>query len=408
MNRIKAEFSRVNFTQQEQEELIARLKRAAEEEDVMTDKTRRKIRKISRGMIIGIAAACLMTAGALATALSPGLRGYFSGADESVQQIMEQGIYPLDRSLTYNGWTMTLDECIGDETSVFLWGTLTAPERISLNVPNGGTFRGKIRAPKMPETWGSCQLGFGFYPDEDPDENRISFCCQISTNQGVRGETVSLRLESIEAYWWSESEDGTVEEHILPQLTAGIEDHQWVFEDLVLDYPDQTVVLEPDILIPYQDGTATLTQVRISPLNVSLYLEGGSCGEEEKNFLPTEKVTENDEYSNGKVTVGAGMGIDSGTTTRPKNPEIELHRKDGSVFCPNGIKHTTWDDGIQFNQEGEIVSTGVPSSIYTVQHTVRNEDPERIQDPSQVESITVNGVTISIQERISQDLPSET
>ena len=54
---IKESFERVGFTPEEKMALTARLKRAAEQEENMTSQIKRKIKKISGGMIFGIAAA---------------------------------------------------------------------------------------------------------------------------------------------------------------------------------------------------------------------------------------------------------------------------------------------------------------------------------------------------------------
>lgn len=398
MRDIRSEFGRVDFTLQEQEALIARLKRASEEEELMTDAAKRNVKRISRGMILGVAAACLMTAGALAAALNPGLRGYFTAANPEQQQVVEQGIYKLDRSLTYNGWTMTLDECIGDETSVFLWITLTAPQGTSLAVPEGGGFDVWYRIPfaKMPENWTGAQIQGGFFPDSDPTDNQISFCCQISTTDGVRGETITLRLESIQAYTWGKGEDGREEMVFLPQITQDIVDHQWVFEDVVLDYPDQTVVLEPKIQVPYLDGTATLTQVRISPLNVSLYLEGGSCKNAEQTPDRPGNVTQADRYATEDATVELGSGRAEESDYRPENPEVTLTMKDGSTLVPSGLWSHNWDDGIEHDEYGNILREGEASAIYTIQHAKKNTDPNRILDPAQVAGITINGVTLDV------------
>ncbi|MDE6865495.1 MAG: DUF4179 domain-containing protein, partial [Alistipes sp.] len=62
--------------------------------------------------VLGIAAAAVMTVGTLAAVVSPGLRTGCGG-----QEALESSIYRLDRSETYNGWTVTLDECVGDDYS---------------------------------------------------------------------------------------------------------------------------------------------------------------------------------------------------------------------------------------------------------------------------------------------------
>ena len=65
---IRDSFDRVGFTPEEKMDLTARLERAADLEENMTDATKRKIKRISGGMIFGVAAAAIMTVGALAAA----------------------------------------------------------------------------------------------------------------------------------------------------------------------------------------------------------------------------------------------------------------------------------------------------------------------------------------------------
>ena len=66
MRGIRGEFESVGFTQEEKNELAARLRLAAEQEGNMTGQTNKRVRKLSRGMVIGLAAALILTMGALA------------------------------------------------------------------------------------------------------------------------------------------------------------------------------------------------------------------------------------------------------------------------------------------------------------------------------------------------------
>ena len=141
---IKESFERVGFTPEEKMALTARLKRAAEQEENMTSQIKRKIKKISGGMIFGIAAAVMMTAGALAAVISPGLHNWFDTATPGASEILEDGIYRLNRSETFNGWTVTLGECVGDDSSVYIWVDIAAPERTVLAPPENGYFHIQI------------------------------------------------------------------------------------------------------------------------------------------------------------------------------------------------------------------------------------------------------------------------
>ena len=69
MGDLRHSFDPVFFTQEEKEQLAARLRAAAEQEDNMNDTQQHPIRHISRRIIIGAAVAAAPTTGALADGL---------------------------------------------------------------------------------------------------------------------------------------------------------------------------------------------------------------------------------------------------------------------------------------------------------------------------------------------------
>ena len=140
MGDLRHSFDPVFFTQEEKEQLTARLRQAAEQEDNMKDSTKRAIRHTSHRLIIGVAVAAALTTGALAAAVGGGLMGYFEARTPEDQSTLEEGIYQLNRSETYNGWTVELTDCIGDDTNGYVWVEVTAPEGTVLQPPEGGQF----------------------------------------------------------------------------------------------------------------------------------------------------------------------------------------------------------------------------------------------------------------------------
>ena len=122
MDNLRHSFDPVFFTQEEKEQLTARLKQAAEQEDNMKDSTKRAIRHTSHRIVIGIAAAAVLTTGALAAAVSGGLLDYFDARTPEDQSTLEEGIDQLNRSETYNGWSFQFTDCIGDDSTVYLGG----------------------------------------------------------------------------------------------------------------------------------------------------------------------------------------------------------------------------------------------------------------------------------------------
>ena len=64
MSKFTQDFSHIEFTQDEKAALAQRLQQAAEQEETMTDNTKKKVRNVSRGMVVGLAAAAILTVGA--------------------------------------------------------------------------------------------------------------------------------------------------------------------------------------------------------------------------------------------------------------------------------------------------------------------------------------------------------
>lgn len=414
---IRDSFDRVGFTPEEKLDLTARLERAAEQEENMTDATKRKIKKISGGMVFGIAAAAIMTVGALAAVISPSLRTWFDTATPGAPSVLEDGIYRLDRSQTYNGWTVTLDECVGDDNSVYIWVDVTAPEGTVLAPREGGGFQTRAWVG-FDEAMGGC--GAHWLADTDPTDNRTSFVI-VSTQSGEspRGQTAAVTLGPITDYWTdpvvtSESEnDGWHEDS---GIMAAIRDHEWVFEDVKLDFPDQTIRLTPNVEIPYLDGTATLTQLDISPLSVYARLEGGSCAvrvehrELGKTLDPDAPIPEGEledlpDSGDENEAVIVITTPDGGAVTSRDGPKtlMDLWLQEESKMSKALTIQLTLKEGISPELMGSGSDTsrmeGIegPQTPYVHDRMQYNTDGSyTVVDPAQVDHVTVCGVDILV------------
>lgn len=100
-------FDHFAFTSEEKEQLTDRLKQAAEQEERMKEPTKRIIRHTGHRLLIGAGAAAALTMGALAATVGGGLLGYFEARTPEDQSALENGIYRLDRSESWN----RLDGC---------------------------------------------------------------------------------------------------------------------------------------------------------------------------------------------------------------------------------------------------------------------------------------------------------
>ena len=382
MDDLRHSFPPISFTPEEKEHLAARLKAAAEQEETMNNTRRHTVRHISRRIAIGAGVAAALTTGALAAAMNGGLLNYFDARSPEDRNALEESIYQINRSETYNGWTVELTDCIGDDTNGYVWVEVTAPEGTVLQPPEGGQFCSMYYLDSPEDHFGR---NITALPDSDPQDNCISFCLELNSLDGnLRGQTVDFTLEPIVDVWWTDSGTEYAAQHNGSELTEAIRDHTWVFEDVVLDYPDQAVRLTPELEIPYRDGTATLTEIEITPLTTTVRIEGGSCYDHHGRAAA--------EAAGSKIPVSS----DPDTWFDCWHAlETTLVMKDGTILEPPewcGKGGSSCQDGVSSD-----TYTGVPYVQKAFQYaTNSNLIPPRVIDPSQVDYILVCGVRIDM------------
>lgn len=394
MDDLKQSFTPISFTSEEKEHLAARLKAAAEQEETMHNTKRHTIRHISRRIAIGAGVAAALTTGALAAAVGGGFLSYFEARTPADQSALAEGIYQLDRSETYNGWTVELTDCIGDDTNGYVWVEVTAPEGTVLQPPEGGQFCSMYYLDSPEDHFGR---NITALPDSDPQDNCISFCLELNSLDGnLRGQTVDFTLEPIVDVWWTDSGTEYAAQHNGSELTEAIRDHTWVFEDVVLDYPDQAVRLTPNLEVPYMDGTATLTKIEITPLTTTVRIEGGSCYDHHGRAA-AEAAAPSDE-----LVIDAGSAGSITLTEEDVSTwfecwdalETTLVMKDGTtVETPNtGLGGSSCQDGVSSD-----TYTGIPYVEKRFQYAENsNLIAPRVIDPAQVDYILVCGVRIDM------------
>lgn len=446
---IKENFERVGFTPEEKMNLTARLAQAVEQKETMTDTTKRKIKRISGGMIFGVAAAVMMTAGALAAAFSPGivrnwlgvstpstiqtpdnsacqsqpdqseaiqppvipeettppaepvvkepseeipepmktpskLRDWFNISTVAAPEALEKNICPLNRSETYNGWTVTLDECAGDDSIVYVHVTVTAPEGAVLDESRFYGLGGLVTVG-----------GGNMYhvPDKDPTDNRIAFLIQSDfIYENLQGKTVTVEVSDLLTYWW-EREDApplSDEEKAiygeLTELAAPIRDHVWTFEDVVLDFTAQTVPMESGTEVPYWDGTTTVTKLVVSPFSAKIRVEGGSIAayaDYDDTFTFVPSVEHRESYQHERHAQREAL---------EKALTVEVVLRDGNV-----IPLTTQSSGRLGRTEG-IEGPSTPFVAFDL----RCAEPQ-VWNPDQVDYVRVCGVDIPVESALTEN-----
>lgn len=255
----RTELEGVRLTAESKDALKASLRSRARENGPV-----RRTRRLSAGVGRGIAAAavlCLlsaMTAATVAAVGDPSLRGIISGDSAGYDQ--SSGI--IGRSIEDGGWTVSITDCVGDESYCYIGVEVEAPEGTvldgdyylmnaefdsdMLHKGNGGG-RDSLLRP---------------LPDDDPTDNKVRMVYAWSElGAGLSGARVRLRLtnfyEQLDYDW--EAHDWNKE-----YLCYG----QWDFGWMTVNFADNVrhIPLEEDLPIEGGDGLLLVDEVAVSPL----------------------------------------------------------------------------------------------------------------------------------------------
>ena len=252
MSKFTQDFSHIQFTQDEKAALAQRLQQAAEQEETMTDNTKKKVRNVSRGMVVGLAAAAILTVGALAAVLNPTWGGLFSFQSSEEQELLEKLTYEIGEAKTVDGWEITLSRCAGDDTMLYIWMDMKAPDSFVYEPPEDYLdleANWDLMMDGHRQNAGSAESQLNW----NEETRTLTYWSGWPTGNPVAGETRDLILEPLQWIGWDSENRKFVS---IPLWEGNV-----VFEDVKLDYPNQTIHLTPNLDVPYLDGTATLTQL---------------------------------------------------------------------------------------------------------------------------------------------------
>ncbi len=361
---LNRDIDEIKFSDEEKAALTERLKKAAGSGNA----SGKRIYK--RGFVAAAAAVAAMSVTVAAVGTSgQTVKKYFGGSSEAAETMLEDGTYQINQSRTYNGWTVTLTDCAGDDTNLYIGIDVAAPEGTVLNNEYGYRFEdydisfGLFDYTKS--SWGVREV-----EDEDISDNKVSFVYEISTGEPAEGKTVNITLGDFFEMQYSKE----MEDWVSSERTKSLSGHEFKFKNIKLDYTNQTIRLEPNVPVEIFSGEATLTKLEISPISVTARVSGGSCDDHHYRAAShPELVTEawGEEYTPDGTRYNEFCDYDL---------TMEFVMKDGSVY-----EYKSGHGGCEDDPNAEGGS-----------YVEMNRTYDKLIDISQIQYVVVCGTEIDI------------
>ena len=260
MKRYTDAMNEVRFTPEEKQELSARLRQTAQSAPQHTHKPRRhRVRRAVCGALAAALAVTMLTAAAV-PAFGDTLRAFFGMPVQS---------YPVGKSVTQQGWTFTVTDCLADSVTLYVALDVQAPE---------GTVVNPEDAPELNFDWEFftsdhtphntfSSYKAEFVPEQYQGDNHLPFVITATMGSLEDGMTFDLTIWDIE----------TSEKSLFRANNWATETYEPVQITRIPIEITSTIALADGSAVDIYGGTATLTDLSISPLAVTVRVEGGSC-----------------------------------------------------------------------------------------------------------------------------------
>ena len=229
-------------------------------------KIQTKRKPLRRGVLFAAIVAALLAAAVSANVLvAPILRDYYADSAGYRQSVTGAG-----QSVTKNGWTLTLTDCVADDYNFRAGLELTAPAGTVLNAKKGHHF--EIREMKF-------SGGGVFYDaehmervkDGNPPGNTLRYIFTATFDPQSNGGSIDgrrIRLKFGDLYHLGEWNE---EKNRFERIYDCCE--KWTFPVTIQLSPD-IIRLEPNASVTTLGVEATITKVVVSPFGAYVYIEG--------------------------------------------------------------------------------------------------------------------------------------
>lgn len=223
-------------------------------------------RRLSAAAMAAVLSLLLALSAAAAFFAVPTLRAYYRNSPGYLQSAVE-----WNQSLTKNGWTMTLTDCVMDEYSIYVGVNLTPPTGVALDAVRAYRFDDwSIRFDGEEHIGGTSH--YELIRSGSPEDASLrlilwSTCPMRDTGrESLAGRTLYVSLGRLYHHGtWDETEQQYDRIVDCPET--------WDFAAR-LTPPEKTITVEPDAHIVTLDVDASITRIEVTPIGAYIYIEG--------------------------------------------------------------------------------------------------------------------------------------
>lgn len=222
-------------------------------------------------------ALCLLAGVVCAGAVVASAAAYFQldsrmartlGAEsEGRQSLLRESGNAIQTSQESQGWTLTVNQAVGDRNCSYLLLDLTAPEGTALDADY------YLMDDLLPVFERDADGGWGWecLEDEDKTDNKISFLLNMSRSSDLRSAKGILRAKGVRAVRFGLEGSGNDQVERLVEA-------QWEVP-FQLDYRDQVTTCRPKQTVELEKGrikgSVTVEKVELTPLSMAVTFSGG-------------------------------------------------------------------------------------------------------------------------------------
>ena len=286
MNNFKNNFDNIKFSDEEKEQLTDKIFEAVQNEKFVTKKKIIPLKFILVAIIITL---CISGGGYAAIKFENIIQSKIKGSDTAISQFSEK-VSKLGIVQTWNGWTLTITDIAGDSENIMIGFEIKSPENIKFYKDRHYSFSSIDISVED-----TSLIGWGSNGDniDVVDEHTLTGMTSANNLLGEKGESFEGKTAKIKFKGLYDTiiENAGTKDYKRYEITEDFKEiskHKWVFDNVPLDFENTAITMQPNKEVNIYGGKATLTDISISPISVTVRVEGGSC--ENHHFRPVSHI----------------------------------------------------------------------------------------------------------------------